>query len=175
MQNGKKALIAMSGGVDSSVAACLMKQQGYTCMGVTMKLYDNEEIGVSSEKTCCTLKDVEDARFVAQALDMPYYVLNFKDKFEEEVIQRFVDTYIEGGTPNPCIDCNHRIKFRALMRRMEELGYDYVVTGHYARISYDERKIHFEESAGFHEGSELCALQPDSGAAGAHSVSVRNL
>ena len=107
-------------------------------MGVTMKLYDNEEIGVSSEKTCCTLKDVEDARFVAQALDMPYYVLNFKDKFEEEVIQRFVDTYIEGGTPNPCIDCNHRIKFRALMRRMEELGYDYVVTGHYARISYDE-------------------------------------
>ena len=90
MQNGKKALIAMSGGVDSSVAACLMKQQGYTCMGVTMKLYDNEEIGVSSEKTCCTLKDVEDARFVAQALDMPYYVLNFKDKFEEEVIQRFV-------------------------------------------------------------------------------------
>ena len=128
----------MSGGVDSSVAACLMKQQGYTCMGVTMKLYDNEEIGVSSEKTCCTLKDVEDARFVAQALDMPYYVLNFKDKFEEEVIQRFVDTYIEGGTPNPCIDCNHRIKFRALMRRMEELGYDYVVTGHYARISYDE-------------------------------------
>ena len=138
MQNGKKALIAMSGGVDSSVAACLMKQQGYTCMGVTMKLYDNEEIGVSSEKTCCTLKDVEDARFVAQALDMPYYVLNFKDKFEEEVIQRFVNTYIEGGTPNPCIDCNHRIKFRALMRRMEELGYDYVVTGHYARISYDE-------------------------------------
>ena len=138
MQNGKKALIAMSGGVDSSVAACLMKQQGYTCMGVTMKLYDNEEIGVSSEKTCCTLKDVEDARFVAQALDMPYYVLNFKDKFEEEVIQRFVDTYIEGGTPNPCIDCNHRIKFRALMRRMEELDYDYVVTGHYARISYDE-------------------------------------
>ena len=138
MQNGKKALIAMSGGVDSSVAACLMKQQGYTCMGVTMKLYDNEEIGVSSEKTCCTLKDVEDARFVAQALDMPNYVLNFKDKFEEEVIQRFVNTYIEGGTPNPCIDCNHRIKFRALMRRMEELGYDYVVTGHYARISYDE-------------------------------------
>ena len=99
MQNGKKALIAMSGGVDSSVAACLMKQQGYTCMGVTMKLYDNEEIGVSSEKTCCTLKDVEDARFVAQALDMPYYVLNFKDKFEEEVIQRFVDTYIEGRIP----------------------------------------------------------------------------
>ena len=84
------------------------------------------------------MKDVEDARFVAQALDMPYYVLNFKDKFEEEVIQRFVDTYIEGGTPNPCIDCNHRIKFRALMRRMEELDYDYVVTGHYARISYDE-------------------------------------
>ena len=80
MQNGKKALIAMSGGVDSSVAACLMKQQGYTCMGVTMKLYDNEEIGVSSEKTCCTLKDVEDARFVAQALDMPYYVLNLKKR-----------------------------------------------------------------------------------------------
>lgn len=138
MQTGKKALIAMSGGVDSSVAAYLMKREGYTCMGITMKLYDNEEIGVSSEKTCCTLKDVEDARSVAQTLEIPYYVLNFKEKFEEEVIQRFVDTYIAGGTPNPCIDCNHRIKFQALMRRMKELGFDYVVTGHYARISFDK-------------------------------------
>lgn len=139
MRSEEKALIAMSGGVDSSVAAFLMKQAGYQCVGITMKLYDNEDIGISPEKTCCTLKDVEDARSVAQTLGIPYYVLNFKEKFEEEVIRRFVDTYVAGGTPNPCIDCNHYIKFQKLMQRREELGFDYVVTGHYARISRDEK------------------------------------
>jgi tRNA-specific 2-thiouridylase len=136
---GKKALIAMSGGVDSSVAAWMMKQQGYDCMGITMKLYNNEEVGISREKTCCSLDDVEDARSVAQRVGIPFYVLNFSDNFEECVIRRFVETYQKGGTPNPCIDCNRFIKFDKLMQRMKELEYDYVVTGHYARVQYDEK------------------------------------
>ena len=132
-----KVLAAMSGGVDSSVAA-LLRQQGHECIGCTMKLYDNRQAGLSSGRSCCTLEDVEDAQSVAYRLGMPYYVFNFKDAFAEKVMDKFVDSYRAGITPNPCIDCNHRIKFRALMRRMEELDYDYVVTGHYARISYDE-------------------------------------
>lgn len=135
----KKALVAMSGGVDSSVAAYLMKKQGYESVGVTMKLYDNEEVGISKEKSCCTLSDVEDARDVARTLKIPYYVFNFKDEFDKKVVKRFVNTYLEGGTPNPCIDCNRFLKFEGLMRRMYELGYDYVVTGHYARIEFDEQ------------------------------------
>ncbi|MBQ8077157.1 MAG: tRNA 2-thiouridine(34) synthase MnmA, partial [Eubacterium sp.] len=130
----KKAIIAMSGGVDSSVAAYFMKQKGFECIGATMKLYDNEDIGVSREKTCCSLDDIEDARAVARKLDMPYYVFNFKDEFEQKVIDKFIKTYEQGGTPNPCIDCNRYLKFEKLMHRMRELKYDYVVTGHYADI-----------------------------------------
>ena len=120
----KKALIAMSGGVDSSVAAFLMKNQGYSCIGVTMKLYDNEDIGISREKTCCSLDDIEDARSVAFGLDIPYYVFNFKDDFESKVIKRFIETYENGGTPNPCIDCNRYLKFERLYGRAKELGCD---------------------------------------------------
>lgn len=137
IDDSKKAIIAMSGGVDSSVAAYLMKEKGYECMGVTMKLYTNEEICIKNEKTCCSLDDVEDARNVANVLDIPYYVFNFKDKFEEKIIKRFIDVYLQGGTPNPCVDCNKYIKFDKLMDRMYELDYDYVVTGHYARIEYE--------------------------------------
>ena len=140
---GTRALIAMSGGVDSSVAAWMMKQKGFDCMGITMKLYQNEEIGISREKTCCSLDDVEDARNVAQRVGIPFYVLNFSGNFEECVIRRFVETYQNGGTPNPCIDCNRYIKFDRLMQRMKELEYDYVVTGHYARIIFDEEKGRF--------------------------------
>ena len=132
-----KALIAMSGGVDSSVAACLMKEQGYTCIGVTMKLFQNEDTGVSREHTCCSLDDVEDARSVAHRLHIPYYVFNFSDRFRECVIDKFVDAYENGATPNPCIDCNRYLKFDKLFHRAMELDYDYVVTGHYARIEYD--------------------------------------
>ena len=130
----KKCIIAMSGGVDSSVAAFLMKEKGYECIGATMKLYDNEEIGISREKTCCSLDDIEDARAVARRLSMPYYVFNFKDEFEEKVINKFIRTYENGGTPNPCIDCNRYLKFEKLFQRMNELGFDYVVTGHYAIV-----------------------------------------
>lgn len=132
-----KALIAMSGGVDSSVAACLMKEQGYRCIGATMKLFHNEDIGISREHTCCSLEDVEDARSVAYQLDIPYYVFNFSGRFRECVIDKFISSYERGITPNPCIDCNRYLKFDKFYRRAKEIDYDYVVTGHYARIEYD--------------------------------------
>lgn len=133
-----KAVIAMSGGVDSSVAAYLMKQRGFDCIGVTMKLFANEDIGISREHSCCSLDDVEDARSVAYSLDMPYYVFNFSDRFETDVIDRFIHAYENGITPNPCIDCNRYLKFDKLYMRAKELDRDYVVTGHYARVEKGE-------------------------------------
>ncbi|WP_294467588.1 tRNA 2-thiouridine(34) synthase MnmA [uncultured Ruminococcus sp.] len=133
----KKALIAMSGGVDSSVAAYLIKEQGFEATGITLKLFDNEDIGEKKEKTCCSLDDIDDARNVCYKLGIPYYVYNFKDSFKENVISRFISAYENGTTPNPCIDCNRYIKFEKLMRRAEELEFDYVVTGHYAVIEYN--------------------------------------
>ena len=134
----KKALIAMSGGVDSSVAASLMVEKGYECIGVTMKLYDNDDIGIEKSNTCCSVEDTQDAASVAHKLGMPYYVFNFTDDFREKVMDRFVNCYLCGETPNPCIDCNRYMKFEHLFHRGMVLGCDKVVTGHYARISYDE-------------------------------------
>ena len=124
--------------MDSSVAAYLMKARGHDCIGVTMKLFHNEDIGIPKEHACCSLEDVEDARSVAFRLGIPYYVFNFSDRFEAEVIGRFIAAYENGRTPNPCIDCNRFLKFDKLYRRAQELGYDFVATGHYARIEYDE-------------------------------------
>ncbi len=133
----KKALIAMSGGVDSAVAAYLMTQAGYACTGVTMRLFDNQILGQGRESTCCSLDDVEDARSVARRLGIPFYVFNFCDDFQEKVISKFIRCYESGATPNPCIDCNRYLKFDHLFRRGMELGCDYVVTGHYAQIRQD--------------------------------------
>lgn len=133
----KRALIAMSGGVDSSVAAYLMKERGFDCIGITMKLFTNEEAQIGREKTCCSLDDINDARNVASRLDMPFYVLNFTADFNESVILRFIRAYENGSTPNPCIDCNRYIKFERLFKRAMELECDVVVTGHYARIEFD--------------------------------------
>lgn len=134
----KKAIIAMSGGVDSSVAAHLIKEQGFECIGATMKLFSNDDINVSREKSCCSLSDVEDARSVCLRLNIPYYVFNFSDKFDECVINKFVSAYLSGATPNPCIECNRSLKFDKMFLRMKELGYDYVATGHYVRVEKDE-------------------------------------
>ncbi len=135
-----KALIAMSGGVDSSVAAYLMKSRGFDCIGCTMKLFDNKEEQVSQGKTCCSLEDVEDARSVAFRLGMPYYVFNFTEDFEKKVIGNFIKCYEKGMTPNPCIDCNRYMKFDCLYERAKVLGCDYTVTGHYARIERQGEK-----------------------------------
>lgn len=137
-------MIAMSGGVDSSVAACLMKESGYDCMGVTMYLYRGEDRAAKKRrKTCCSLDDVEDARSVAFQLGIPYHVFNFTDEFEREVIRRFVIGYENGETPNPCLDCNRYLKFGRFLHRAEELGYGCVATGHYARIEKDPKSGRF--------------------------------
>lgn len=130
----KKALIAMSGGVDSSIAAYLMIKEGYDCMGATMKLVVSPEEEQHLEKSCCSLEDVEDARSVATKLGMPYYVFNFTEDFRKQVVEPFIQSYEKGETPNPCIECNRHLKFERFYQRAMELGCDYVVTGHYVQI-----------------------------------------
>ena len=137
MSNTPGALIAMSGGVDSTVAAYLMKQAGCRCMGATMRLYQTEDLGQSGFHTCCSAKDVEDAAEGAFQLDIPFEVVNYTEEFREKVIAKFIETYEAGGTPNPCIDCNRTMKFDKMLDFAREHGLDYVVTGHYARIEQD--------------------------------------
>lgn len=135
-----RILVAMSGGVDSSVAAKLLIDEGHEVAGVTLKLYTDEDIfpGDSEGKTCCSLSDVQDARTVAYKLGIDHFVFNFRDLFQEKVVNTFIQSYLEGNTPNPCIDCNRFIKFDKLIERALLLGYDYVATGHYALIEQDE-------------------------------------
>lgn len=140
MKTNKKALIAMSGGVDSSIAALLTCKTGEECLGITLKLYHNEDIGMDRQKTCCSLDDIEDARAVCRKLGIRFYVFNFVDCFKETVIDHFTESYLRGCTPNPCMDCNKYLKFGKLMQRMKEIQMDYVVTGHYARTEYDEER-----------------------------------
>lgn len=131
----KKVAVGMSGGVDSSVAAYLLKEAGYDVIGVTMQVWQDEDPFAAAENGgCCGLSAVEDARRVADMLNIPYYVLNFKREFKESVIDYFVDSYIHGKTPNPCIACNRYVKWEALLNRAMELGCDYIATGHYARV-----------------------------------------
>lgn len=135
-----KVLVAMSGGVDSSVAAKLLIDGGSDCIGCTMKLYNNEDAGISRAHTCCSLDDVEDARSVAYRLGMEHFVFNFSDDFREKIIDKFVDSYCRGLTPNPCIDCNRYMKFDKLFDRADILGCDHIATGHYARIEEQDGK-----------------------------------
>ncbi len=125
----------MSGGVDSSVAAYLLKESGYDVIGVTMQIWQDEERVVAEENGgCCGLTAVDDARRVAADLDIPYYVMNFKQEFKEKVIDYFMDEYLQGRTPNPCIACNRYVKWESLLKRSMDIGADYIATGHYARI-----------------------------------------
>src|SRR4029450_2830053 len=134
----ERVVVAMSGGVDSSVSAALLHDQGYEVIGITMKLWDGPETAVVHHKTCCTLDDVSDARRVATSLGIPFYVVNFKAQFAQHVIDYFVDTYRQGCTPNPCVQCNRYLKFTALVQRAQQLGARWVATGHYAAVWQDE-------------------------------------
>lgn len=125
----------MSGGVDSSVAALLLKEQGYDVIGVTMQIWQEDEEDDRQAGGCCGLSAVEDARRVAQVLDIPYYVMNFKEEFKCRVMDYFVHEYLEGRTPNPCIACNRYVKWEAMLERSMQIGADYIATGHYARIT----------------------------------------
>lgn len=132
-----RVLVAMSGGVDSSVAAALLKEQGHEVIGVTMQVWDYSQSECSLEEgngTCCSSIDVDDARAVADHLDIPFYVLNCESEFKAKVIDNFVDTYLEGDTPIPCVNCNTYLKFDHLIRKMKELDCDYLATGHYAKV-----------------------------------------
>ena len=131
----KKVVIGMSGGVDSSVAAYLLQKQGYDVIGVTMQIWQDEEEEAKSENGgCCGLSAVDDARRVADALAIPYYVMNFKKEFQAEVIDYFIEEYLNGRTPNPCIACNRYVKWESLLKRSLDIGADYIATGHYARV-----------------------------------------
>ncbi len=135
----KRVVIGMSGGVDSSVAAAVLKEQGYEVVGVTMRLWDGENINETvAESTCCSLSAVEDARRVADNLGIEYHVLDFRKEFSEYVIDYFTNEYINGRTPNPCIVCNKFLKFDAMAKEAQLLGADYIATGHYARVDFDE-------------------------------------
>ena len=124
----KTVVVGMSGGVDSSVAAYLLKEQGYNVIGVTMQIWKEEESG------CCGLSAIEDARRVAFDLGIPHYVMNFRSEFQEKVVDYFIDEYLHGRTPNPCIACNRYVKWESLLKRSRDIGADYIATGHYARI-----------------------------------------
>jgi len=138
----KKVLVGMSGGVDSSVAAYLLKEQGYEVIGVTMQIWQDDEEFIEKEGGCCSLSAVADARRVANKIGIPFYVMNFKDAFKRNVIDYFVDEYMEGRTPNPCITCNKFIKFSSFLDKAMAMGIDYVATGHYAIIEkHNDRYI----------------------------------
>lgn len=124
-----RVMVMMSGGVDSSVAAAMLRDEGHDVTGVTLKLWGGE-----SDSGCCSVSDVEDARRVAAQLDIPHYVFNFADAFDENVVAPYVDSYAQGETPNPCVECNRTMKFGRVIDRAMQLGYDFIATGHHARI-----------------------------------------
>ena len=131
-----RVLVSMSGGVDSSVAALLLMKEGFDVIGVTMNIWQNDK----TTRACCSLLSIDDARRVANKIGIPFYVLNFKEIFKETVVKNFIDSYISGETPNPCVKCNEIIKFQYLLNKAKELNCKFIATGHYARIKKDKNK-----------------------------------
>lgn len=138
MHKRKRVVVAMSGGVDSSAAAALLKEEGYEVIGISMQLYDHSKKEDSRFDSCCSLKEVDMVKRVAQILDIPYYVLDFEEVFKEKVVNYFVDEYLKARTPNPCVKCNEDVKFKHLIQKAKELKADYLATGHYVKNEYDK-------------------------------------
>ncbi|MEJ2027994.1 MAG: asparagine synthase-related protein, partial [Limibacillus sp.] len=157
-----RVVVAMSGGVDSSVTAALLKREGYEVIGITLQLYD-QGATLARKGACCAGQDIYDARRVADAMGFPHYVLDYESRFSEAVVEDFADSYLRGETPIPCVRCNQTVKFRDLLSTAKELGADVLATGHYVRrvVGAEGAELHGAEESGRDQSYFLFATTPE--------------